>query len=260
LFLIISAASGGFGGFLITLSLVALATAIYAVVTRRPTWLNLPRSRPLGAAGIGAALVVLVLGSSLYGASHPTKLDGQPKSAFAQTSSSPSDLSDVLVSDVVGANALNAKSTLLNNGLHVTVKTADGSNLPSDLTGWTVDSQYPSAGSNVDPHGDVILTLARATPTPTPSATATSSSSPAPVTTTAPHLTAPVAPAPVAPAPAAPAPVAPAPAPAPVTVTVNPGGFCSPGDVGHSGVGPNGHIYVCGAKGADASGHYHWNS
>ena len=31
-------------------------------------------------------------------------------------------------------------------------------------------------------------------------------------------------------------------------------------DVGKSGVAANGRTYVCGAKGADANGHDHWNA
>jgi hypothetical protein len=72
----------------------------------------------------------------------------------------------------------------------------------------------------------------------------------------------PAAPAP-APVPAAPAPAAPAPAPAapaaPVS-GVSPGAFCPNSAVGTSGVAANGRTYVCGGKGADANGHYHWNA
>ena len=67
------------------------------------------------------------------------------------------------------------------------------------------------------------------------------------------------APKPAAPAPA-PAPAAPAPAPAPAPAGVTPGAFCPDALVGQSGVAANGRTYVCGGKGADANGHYHWNA
>jgi len=87
----------------------------------------------------------------------------------------------------------------------------------------------------------------------------TSTFTPAPVV--APPVVAAPAPAPApvaaAPKPAAPAPAAPAPAPAPAAVT--PGAFCPDALVGQPGVAANGRTYVCGGKGPDANGHYHWN-
>ncbi|MFM9918850.1 DUF1524 domain-containing protein [Lacisediminihabitans sp. H27-G8] len=91
----------------------------------------------------------------------------------------------------------------------------------------------------------------------------TSSFAPAPVVVAAPEIVAPapapvvVAPAPAAPAPAAPKPAAPAPA---APALVSPGAFCPDAAVGQSGVAANGKTYTCGSKGADAKGHYHWNS
>lgn len=39
-----------------------------------------------------------------------------------------------------------------------------------------------------------------------------------------------------------------------------PGAFCPDAAVGSSGVADNGRTYVCGGKGPDANGHYHWNT
>lgn len=88
--------------------------------------------------------------------------------------------------------------------------------------------------------------------TPTPVTVAPPASSPAPVPKPAPK------PAP-APAPK-PAPK-PAPAPPPKAVSpIIPGAFCANADRGKTGIAANGKAYVCGGKGADANGHYHWNS
>ncbi|MFH5878206.1 hypothetical protein [Arthrobacter sp. NA-172] len=38
-----------------------------------------------------------------------------------------------------------------------------------------------------------------------------------------------------------------------------PGAFCPNADVGMQGVAANGRTYICGGKGADKNGHYHWN-
>lgn len=95
----------------------------------------------------------------------------------------------------------------------------------------------------------------------------TSSFAPAPVVVEAPVVVAPapavVAPVPTAPKPAAPAPAAPAPAPAVPAApasTISPGAFCPDASVGQTGVSAAGKTYVCGSKGPDAKGHYHWNS
>lgn len=71
----------------------------------------------------------------------------------------------------------------------------------------------------------------------------------------------------VAPAPAAapavqPAPVAapPAAAPAAQPTTIVPGAFCPDAQVGAVQQAANGRSYQCGGKGADANGHFHWNT
>jgi putative cell wall-binding protein len=59
--------------------------------------------------------------------------------------------------------------------------------------------------------------------------------------------------------------VAPPPPPAPPAppsqiTGIVPGAFCPDVDHGLSGIGTNGKTYICGLKGPDANGHYHWNS
>lgn len=261
LILIISAASGGFGGFLIMLGLAVLVTAIYTVVTRRPSWMNLPRSRSVAGIGAAGALVVIILGSSLYALGHPSS--AAPIAALS--SSHPTETSGAIyLVDVVGVDGSDASSALAAVGLHVTVKTSDGSDAPADLTGWTVRSEYPEGGSSVGSATEVVLTLAPpASPSPTATTVSTPSATPVPVATTAPKLVAPpVVPAPAAPVPA-PAPPARAPAPAPAppaTGTIVPGAFCPDALVGQPGVAANGRTYICGGKGRDTNGHYHWNS
>lgn len=259
LILIISAVSGGFGGFLIMLGLAVLVTAIYTVVTRRPSWMNLPRSRSVAGIGAAGALVVIILGSSLYGLGHPSSA----AHVAALPTSHPTETSGAIyLVDVIGTDGSDASTALAAAGLHVTIRTSDGSDAPSDLTGWTVRGEYPKGGSKIGSTTDIVLTLTPpATPSPTATAVATPSATPVPAATTAPKPVAP-APAPAAPAPA-PAPPAPAPAPAPAppaTGTITPGAFCPDALVGQPGVASNGRTYICGGKGRDANGHYHWNS
>jgi len=248
LILIIAAASGGFGSFMIMLGLAVLITTIYAVVTEKRTWMNLPPSRGISGIGAGAALFAIILGSGVYGATHP-----EPTAHVAAPTSHVAAAAGLQLVDVVGVDGADARTQLTALGLHVTIKTADGSDAPSDLTGWTVRGQYPRGGSDVDSHTKVILTLAPpATPSATPTTVSAPSATAVPVATTAPKLVAPVAPAPAAPAPPPP--------PAPATGTIVPGAFCPDSQVGQTGLGTNGRTYVCGGKGPDANGHFHWNS
>lgn len=142
-----------------------------------------------------------------------------------------------------------------------------------------------ACGAPASPPRNVPSETAVVTNTSSSSASAKSNASVPPPSPTAPTTAVvappPAPPAPVAPAPAAPAPAAPAPAPAPVVPAqrpapvapadpgppasnmiqgIIPGAFCPNADVGLRGVGTNGGIYICGGKGADKNGHYHWNS
>jgi hypothetical protein len=245
--LIIAIASGGFAGFLIFLSLIALGTALYMIVTKRPSWLNLPRSRGLGLVIAGASLVVLVVGGSIgASAAHV------PHSAVSHSAAAPQPQSPPVLTDFTQANEAKAQSKLLSSGYRVVIVSASGT-APADLVGWTVESQDPPAGQTLAKGGVVTLTVAPPVASPTPSVTPSATPTPPPVAPAAP-----VAP----PVPAAPAaPVAPPPPPpAQSSGTVIPGAFCSPSQIGAVGVASNGHSYICGGKGPDASGHYHWNS
>jgi hypothetical protein len=251
LVLVIGGFSGGFGDVLIMLSFAALATGIYVVLTRRPSWARLPRSRPIGAAIAGGAVVLLIVGSIVTAAAHPasdavTKAAPTPSLVPASVRPTPTKSASFALDSYTGQVEEDVSDALLSQGIRVTVRTTDGSTPPDDLSGWVIVSENPAPGTAVSEGQRVVLTVEPAA-TPTPTAAPIPPAAPAPVQ-------------PAAPAPRAPAPRAPAPAPAPATGTVVPGGFCSPSDVGHVGVASNGHSYTCGGKGADASGHYHWNT
>jgi outer membrane biosynthesis protein TonB len=72
LLLVLAAVSSGFGGLLIMLGLVALVTGLYVASTRRRSWARLPRSRRVGAGVAAGALIVLITGSAVYGATNST--------------------------------------------------------------------------------------------------------------------------------------------------------------------------------------------
>jgi hypothetical protein len=247
----------GMGTALIWLGLFAIATGIYVVAFRRGSWARLPRSRGIGGVVLGTGLVVMIVGAAISPTTHSATVTAAPASFTLR--------------DWTGSSASDATASLRRAAHDVRVVTDDGGAAPADLAGWVVDEETPAPGSVVGSSQRIVLVVhesaasgaantppptRKATPSPTPTvASASPTSTP---TVAAPQpLVAQPAPAPAAPAPAAPAPAAPA--PAPVTGTVNPGGFCSPSDVGKTAVASNGRAYTCGGKGADASGHFHWN-
>ncbi len=171
--------------------------------------------------------------------------------------------------DWTGASATDALSSLRPVAHDVAITTEDGSDAPSDLTGWVVVDESPRPGSTVDasqtihlvvalPHAPAQSSSPSAPPVvPVPAATPTPTPAPPP----AQPLVQPAPAQPAAPAaPAAPAPPPPPPAPAPVSGAIMPGAFCSDAQVGQVGVAANGRSYTCGGHGADANGHYHWNA
>jgi hypothetical protein len=250
-------ASSGIGGFLMGVALAALVTSMYVLVTRRPSWARLPRSRPIALASTGGALVLLIVASAIGGATaaptagHASK-QAAPAHTVAPKHSAPARTSAtrIQLAGFEGDEVTSSHDALINEGLNVVVKTADGSIPPDDLTGWVIVSEDPASGTTVNA-GTTVTIIVRPAATPTPTAVA---APPPPVPAVAPKP-APVHVAPVKPAP--PAPVKPAPPAAPAYII--PGAFCSPSLVGQSGLAANGRTYVCGGKGADASGHYHWN-
>lgn len=140
--------------------------------------------------------------------------------------------------------------------------------LPSESAVATVTASpsesVNAAFSSSSPSPEAPTTAAAAPPSATPVAVVPAPAAPAPAAP-APAVQAPAvqAPAPVVPAapvaPADPGPAAQPPA-APNTVQgIIPGAFCPNADVGMQGIAANGRSYVCGGKGADKNGHYHWN-
>lgn len=267
LFFSLISLSSGFGGFLFTLSLFALPTAIVALAAKRPTWLRFPGGKKWPLLALAASTLAFIVGVSLVGAAAPHKTD-VPQAAIS-------------LADYKGSAGTAAASKLDAAGLTVKMVTEDGTAAPTDWSGWTVVGETPAPGTSMQADGVVTITLKaprapapapKATASVTPSATPSASPSVAPVPVAAPPAPAPAAPAPAPkpaapkpapPAPVAPAPVAPAPAPpaAPPVATgsIIPGAFCpdaSRGVVGHSA---EGKAYTCGGKGPDANGHLHWN-
>ncbi|GAB3519549.1 thermonuclease family protein [Arthrobacter monumenti] len=63
-FIVIGAVTGGFGGALVMAGLGALVTAIYVVITGRPSWIGLP-GRKAGGITLTISLVVMMAGGAL---------------------------------------------------------------------------------------------------------------------------------------------------------------------------------------------------
>lgn len=77
LLVIASAASSGFGGIILMLGLVALITGLYALLTKRKTWVSLPHRKSAGIVA-GAGVVALFVGGGVVGA---TAAPGTPVTA-----------------------------------------------------------------------------------------------------------------------------------------------------------------------------------
>ncbi|WP_291053918.1 G5 domain-containing protein [Herbiconiux sp.] len=60
---LIGVGTSGLGGFLMGISLFGLGAGIWTLVSKRPSWLNLPRTRRAGGAVLGISFAVLLLGA-----------------------------------------------------------------------------------------------------------------------------------------------------------------------------------------------------
>ncbi|WP_382306656.1 G5 domain-containing protein [Herbiconiux sp. UC225_62] len=69
----IGAGSNGLGGFLVGVSLFGIGASIWALVKKRPSWLNLPRTRRAAGSALGISAAVLLLGALI--APHPQASD-----------------------------------------------------------------------------------------------------------------------------------------------------------------------------------------
>jgi cell division protein FtsN len=161
----LSAFSGGIGSFLIFAGLIAGGTALYTLITKRRGWALLPTSRPVVAAIAAGSLVVLLIGSGVYSASHPkTTLAGAsvssptksstPKSTPTPTpteSEEPLDPTTVVASDsgptVVIANASLTTGRALDLLATLPVK----GKAPS--TGYARTTDFGTAWLDVDHNG-----------------------------------------------------------------------------------------------------------
>lgn len=236
LLLIIGLASSGLAGLLIMGGLIGAITTLYVIITGRRSWAHIP-SRKFAAITLAACVVAFGVGGAGTGGSSPVApkltsaaIDAAPTfspAAPAIPSESPTPVPvSHLIENYTPSTPAVAQSTLMATGYSVVMKTSDGT-IVTDPTGWNIQSQEPAPGTSL-PEGSVVtLTLVQPPPPPPP---------PAPKP-------------------------APAPAPAPNVVSpITPGAFCANADHGKTGIAANGKSYICGGKGADANGHYHWNS
>lgn len=258
---VIVAVTGGIGAFLVSLSLFGLGASIYVLVAKRPSFLNLAPTRRAGGTALGVSAAVLLVGA-LLSPLHPTPptpvaADNTPvaaastptPAAAAPKKSSTPTPAPVVLTVYAGRAPSEVLAELAKLGLQATLTASDGSS-PGDWTGWTIVDQSPVAGSGVAPGTAVILTL-------TPPAPPVIEPAPEPAAEPAPAEPEPVTVAPdadPAPAPEPPAEEAPA-----AADTITPGAFCPDDLVGAEGTAANGRTYICGGKGPDANGHYHWN-
>jgi resuscitation-promoting factor RpfB len=217
---LIGLGTGGVGSFLIIIGLVGVVTAGYALVRKRPSWASLPTSVGWRALVVAVSGLVLIGGTSAYGAAHHTPTrhgivaapthtarDIAVRNEPTPTSTPTPPPEPVVLADYSGQSSAGAQSALLAAGFGVQMATSDGSAAPADWTGWTVASESPAPGQ-VTPGSTVRLVMSPPPPAPAP------------------------APAAPAPAPAAPAPAPPAPAPAaPVDTTGGATALCNDGSL-----------------------------
>jgi hypothetical protein len=249
LVLLIALIGGGGAAFLVWLGVIGLLTGLYSWIFNRRSWARFIGSRRTASITSAGALLAIIIGAIASPSAPPSDpVALRPAStATAQAVEAPPLL------DLEGRTSEEANSSLRAEGYQVEYVTEDGSPARSS-TDWIVTRQSPAAGTT-PPAGSTITLTVAAPPEPVPAP----EPEPAPVVAPAPAPAPAPVPVPVpAPAPA-PAPV-PAPAPAPAPATITPGAFCPDASVGSAGVAANGKTYICGGKGADANGKYHWNT
>lgn len=255
IFLLISVASSGFPGVLVGAGTIALFTAVYVVISGRRSWLRIP-SRKAGALLLGASLVVSFLGAGLS----PTALHqnvapladnaqvGPTATPRSEPSGSPRPTS-VPAASRPGASPIPSPSATAKKPLVVTKDIVEVQDVPfaqttvSDPNLAAGTSQVTTAGVSGKNSVTYRVVMTDGVETSRTVVKTVVTSAPIAEVTSQGTYVAPVA--------------APDPAPAPATIT--PGAFCADADVGTTGLGANGRTYVCGSKGADANGHYHWN-
>ncbi len=84
---VIAIPGSGAGGFLVGVALFVLGGGIWTLVTGRPGWLNLPRTRGAGGGALGVAVAVLLLGAVV--APHPSGPSRGTVVDFAAVGSAP---------------------------------------------------------------------------------------------------------------------------------------------------------------------------
>ncbi|ALO65251.1 hypothetical protein AS189_00565 [Arthrobacter alpinus] len=92
LVLIIALPSAGFSGWLVLFALFLVISALYSLITGRPSWLGLPRRKSAGAA-VGVGLVALIAGGMMLPATEPAPTAIAPfaeVNAAVTTSATPS--------------------------------------------------------------------------------------------------------------------------------------------------------------------------
>lgn len=80
LFIAAGAATKGIGGALIFLAIFALLTGLYVVATGRRSWAWIPGGRKIGAAVVGASLILFVVGGALWPSPSQSELDASAAS------------------------------------------------------------------------------------------------------------------------------------------------------------------------------------
>jgi type IV secretory pathway VirB10-like protein len=110
---IASAASSGFGGIIVMLGLVALITGLYALFTKRKTWVSLPPHRKSAGMMAGAGVVALFIGGGVVGATASPTAPDVNKSALvaSQPASTTTATPTPTATNPVGTSCMTAAAT-----------------------------------------------------------------------------------------------------------------------------------------------------
>ena len=166
--LIITSVSTGIGGVLIMLALLALGTAIYALITHRRSWALLPKSRPVLVGTAVASIVVLFIGTAVYGAQNPS--EPAPPAAVVQSSlpsptptptpsktaepaadETPLDPSTVTTPDAVASVSITDRTTTATTAMALLETLPVKGRAPK--TGYDRTAQFGTAWLDVDRNG-----------------------------------------------------------------------------------------------------------
>ena len=246
LFIIIGALSLGIGGALFFAGLIALGTALFALVTGRRSWARIP-SRSIAAIGLAGALVLTIVGGAVAAPSsgtHPIANATSSSSTHSASTNAAEQREHAAAKKALAHSAAVAAAQAKTQAQATAKAQADA----AAATKAAADAQAAAQAKAVADAQAAAQAKAAADAQAAAQAKAVADAQAAAQAKAAQAAAAAAAAAP--PAAAAPA----------QSATIIPGAFCANSQNGVVAQSASGTSYKCGGHGADANGHLHWNT